>query len=60
MPVYEANVKKVENIQLLREEWNCTLSESACSSTYCYVDPATQQHIPLGHEHMDSWAMAMV
>ena len=60
VPVYEANTKKATNIQSLREKWACTKSESSCPSTYCYADPATQEHIPLSHEHMDSWAMAMV
>ena len=50
----------MENIRKLREEWTCKKSGSACGSTYCFVDPETNTHIPLSHEHFDAWGMAMV
>jgi Cu/Ag efflux protein CusF len=58
-PIYAANNEKMENVQKLREEWTCKRPGSACRSTYRFVDPETNTHIPLGHEHFDAWEMAM-
>ena len=60
LPYILPNVQKTANIQALREEWACTKSESACSGTYCFVNPTTSEHVPLSHEAMDAWAMGMV
>ncbi|KIM88857.1 hypothetical protein PILCRDRAFT_3027 [Piloderma croceum F 1598] len=59
-PVYAANNEKMENVRKLREEWSCKKSGSTCGSTYCFIDPKTDTHIPLSHEHFDAWGMAMM
>ena len=57
-PVYPANNEKVENCWKLYEWWTCM--KQACPSTFCFVNPNTETHIPLGHDHFDGWSLAMV
>jgi hypothetical protein len=35
-------------------------ADAACPGTYCYVDPDTNEHLPLSHEKIDCWASALV
>ena len=58
-PIYAANNEKINHVRKLREKWTCTKGPE-CGSTFCFVDPETQTHIPLGHDHFDGWALAMV
>ncbi|KAH7907681.1 hypothetical protein BJ138DRAFT_1014114, partial [Hygrophoropsis aurantiaca] len=58
--VLPGNERKVSNIKDLREEWICKKPDTACPSTHCYVDPATDNHHPLNSERFDCWASAML
>ncbi|KAG2741733.1 hypothetical protein P692DRAFT_20879807 [Suillus brevipes Sb2] len=53
------NERKLNNIQILRAHWKCKRTDSACPSEHCYVNPETEEHLPLGHEQFDCWASAM-
>ncbi|KAI5992525.1 hypothetical protein EDD15DRAFT_2168109 [Pisolithus albus] len=53
------NIHVSKNIQLLRDVWLCKKPDSACPSTHCYVT-ASDEHLPLSHEHFNCWAAAML
>ena len=54
------NVAKNTNVQELQERWKCDKQQETCVGTYCYPHPKTKDHIPLNHERLDCWALAMV
>ncbi|KAG1888895.1 uncharacterized protein F5891DRAFT_1199126 [Suillus fuscotomentosus] len=54
------NERKLNNIQILRARWKCKRTDSACPSEHCYINPETEEHLPLGHEQFDCWASAML
>ncbi|OAX40797.1 hypothetical protein K503DRAFT_798526 [Rhizopogon vinicolor AM-OR11-026] len=58
--VLPGNHNKIKNIRNLREHWICKKPDAACASTHCYVDPSTDEHIPLNPERFDCWASAML
>ncbi|KAG1908351.1 uncharacterized protein F5891DRAFT_1179875 [Suillus fuscotomentosus] len=54
------NERKLNNIQILRACWKCKRTDSACPSKHCYINPETEEHLPLRHEQFDCWASAML
>ena len=57
--ILPGNIAKNKNIQDLREKWICTRPDSVCPSTHCLIQP-TGEHLPLSHQHFDTWGSAMV
>ncbi|KAF8156684.1 hypothetical protein B0H34DRAFT_859408 [Crassisporium funariophilum] len=54
------NVAKNSNIQCLQEQWKCQKQQSTCVGVYCFPDADTGEHLPLSHEQLDCWALAML
>ncbi|KAJ7265185.1 hypothetical protein C8J57DRAFT_1069506 [Mycena rebaudengoi] len=53
------NLAVVTKIGALRAKWICPMPGGPCGSTHCFVHPTDQEHFPLGHAHIEAWAMAM-
>ncbi|PPR08156.1 hypothetical protein CVT24_012146 [Panaeolus cyanescens] len=51
------NQAKLENIVFLRSRWHC--NRDGCASTTCYIPP-DGRHFPLGHDHIEKWADAIL
>ncbi|PPQ86307.1 hypothetical protein CVT24_006445, partial [Panaeolus cyanescens] len=51
------NQAKLENVAFLRSRWHC--NRDGCGSTTCYIPP-DGRHFPLGHDHIEKWAEAML
>ncbi|KAJ7240889.1 hypothetical protein C8J57DRAFT_1245018 [Mycena rebaudengoi] len=48
------------NIGALRAKWICPTPGGLCGNTHCYVHPDDRAHFPLSHNHMNTWAAAML
>jgi hypothetical protein len=54
------NVKKAANIQALKEHWKCEKKVAGCLGVFCFINQERDIHMPLSHQQLDCWALAMV
>ncbi|KAJ7730669.1 hypothetical protein DFH07DRAFT_992852 [Mycena maculata] len=57
--ILPANVALNEKIGELRQRWICPTPGGPCGSAHCYFNNINPEHMPLSHDHFQSWGAAM-